>query len=899
MSHMKRERTRSWAGLNRTTVGNAAPHSPSSQNFFQGDDGEAISSSPIGTPPKKVWEQKYRSFLGGQNKSRGGSSGDSLDCKTMIPPRKSPSSGQVNAVRLGKPDVVRSSSRRGISAPNMFQRDPVNTSGEDSSVRGGKLFSGIFRRDKEQHNDDSISSRGSKRSTSTDELDGTLRRGMEKSYSPSSPKHTVIHPNAVNAENYRVPLRSGGAVPAYIPPLRQTSAPSLDARPPPLTTAPRIRSAHSLSPSSVQIDESSAFHLPTDPSSDKSSTKPQELSDDDLPEGLQTLPIPLPNISVPSGHRRTGSGLSVTEEPSDDEPITSDLEIASMKKKFFELHNEHSSESPFLGEEGSNHLKTAAFWTSTRGKLPTYSSLGALAPILDKQASLDPVPENIEITKERMLRPFVGVEEWKSGRRYLIGPAAFAACPIDTSRSIVFSNHPSSGAPTFLSATQAQSAGPVARSVVLGNCLLSYALAGNRSSTTAKTWSRASLILFQNYLLEFDEDFITATRTASTQEFKGQPRGYAHLQGATARPHCDFADAVELDFYGSPCAKSDFRSLVIRLANRSERDTWVACFNQAGSMQLSDLYDMDTSLPLLGEGSYSTVHQARLRDGSTSQPVALKVFDKAAFWKLVVKGRERADTIVRETSVQATLTSKRLEENSFLRLRGFFETSQHVVLELELLDGLDLFHYISSKGVVAESEAAKILSDILNCLIAMNAIGVAHRDIKPANVLMCQDGESDKDKARVKVCDFGMSTFVGVDGQVRGRCGTPGYVAPEIFTTGLHGGYGNKIDVYSAGVTLYVMLCGYEPFYGETDEELVAANKNSEVEFPREEWKTVSKEARNLVEMLMDKDASRRPSAKEALLHPWFKKHLGSAYGKMASSTASGIDMLDVNCLVM
>jgi calcium/calmodulin-dependent protein kinase I len=124
----------------------------------------------------------------------------------------------------------------------------------------------------------------------------------------------------------------------------------------------------------------------------------------------------------------------------------------------------------------------------------------------------------------------------------------------------------------------------------------------------------------------------------------------------------------------------------------------------------------------------------------------------------------------------------------------------------------------------------------------MKRIGLAHRDIKPANVLMCQ---TNRHGPAAKVGDFGMSTFVDVDGQVRGRCGTPGYVAPEIFSAGVHGGYGNKVDIFSAGVTLYVMLCGYEPFYGETDEELVAANKEARVEFTEADWSGISMEARD------------------------------------------------------
>jgi serine/threonine protein kinase len=258
---------------------------------------------------------------------------------------------------------------------------------------------------------------------------------------------------------------------------------------------------------------------------------------------------------------------------------------------------------------------------------------------------------------------------------------------------------------------------------------------------------------------------------------------------------------------------------------------------------------------------------SKLTNTGPAYNCALKIFDKTEFWRKVVKNEERADTLVRETSVQATLTAKCGRVPSFLKLRGFFETCDQVVLELELLEGTDLFKYISSSEErLSEPEAGRILIDILKSLEAMKRIGLAHRDIKPANILMCHTA---RQGPAAKVGDFGMSTFVDVDGQVRGRCGTPGYVAPEIFTAGVHGGYGNKVDVFSAGVTLYVMLCGYEPFYGETDAELVAANKAARVEFTEADWAGISMEARDMVTKMMHPDPAQRLDAKAALAHPW------------------------------
>lgn len=324
---------------------------------------------------------------------------------------------------------------------------------------------------------------------------------------------------------------------------------------------------------------------------------------------------------------------------------------------------------------------------------------------------------------------------------------------------------------------------------------------------------------------------------------------------------------------------------MIKVGSKEERDRWVHAITKASKLSVDDLYifdDLNQSDSLLrkkklGNGRYSKIYAARrklleenettstslssLQDDNNIEPMfpsdedadvvngndgndsslelncALKIIPKSLFWERVRNGHERVDTLVRETTVQATLTAHAnqmgYDKPPFLRLRSFFETRETVVLELELLKGTDLFQYVHCHGSLKEKESAYIMKDVLKCLSVTEKLGIAHRDVKPANILMCNKR---KDGVRVKVGDYGMSTYVGLDGLVRGRCGTPGYVAPEIFAAGVNGGYKNKVDIFSAGVTLYVLLCGYEPFYGETDAELMAANKAAKVEFPADDW---------------------------------------------------------------
>ncbi|KAL9186065.1 hypothetical protein ACHAXT_005303 [Thalassiosira profunda] len=413
-------------------------------------------------------------------------------------------------------------------------------------------------------------------------------------------------------------------------------------------------------------------------------------------------------------------------------------------------------------------------------------------------------------------------------------------------------------------------------------------------------WCTGVFVLRQNYLFEYREG----------DSLNGIPWGYAHLPLAEAYPHKHFTNALHLDFFERPCSNSGKRSLLLRVESKSERDRWVSLLQSAARMTVDDLYVVDESdgAPKFGHGRYAVVRPAKrrdrqrtrsfsigasqdsfrnissleslggynassntdLEDAAVEHNCALKIIDKREFWSRVKKGRERADTLVREAAVQTTLSVQGSDTPGLLRLRNIFETGEKLVFELELLKGTDLFQHVSSRGVLDEVEAANIMRDLLSSLNVLDQVGIAHRDIKPANLLMCHEGNGDG--TRVKLADYGMASFVGVDNLVRGRCGTPGFVAPEILLTPINGGYGNKVDMFSAGVTLYVMLAGYEPFYGESDKELIHANREAKVDFPHADWHSVSVEGRDLIERMLVVDPAKRIGPSEALRHPWITR---------------------------
>ena len=594
------------------------------------------------------------------------------------------------------------------------------------------------------------------------------------------------------------------------------------------------------------------------------------------------IPPSLPNTPVLpmalSHHTRPTARSQISAVSTTLSSITpKKAQSTDIKKAFTEFHNSshfaQDSTSAYLGDEPSAHQNNffAQYnqMASNQNVLSERISKLTSKSGLSRSVPLATVTEDIGVQRSlTMLKTIQGPESWQSGRRYLIAPAVLSACPLQVLSSL-------SGSAEHHQTIKESVFGVIA----LGRATLTYI--GRQVEPLG--WSTCDLVLRQNYLLEYDID----------AGMQGIPRGVAHLSNSRAYPG-EFSTTLELEFYGSPCAKSDKRVLMIRLDTKEERERWITCFNDAAQLTIGDFYKYNEESPF-GRGRYAAVYPARRLDKSSDEEnepnCAIKVIDKNEFWKRVVKGMERADTLVRESSVQATLTAKCGRIPSFLQIRSFFETPDHIVMELELLEGNDLFRFISSRGTLDEIEAANIMKDILTSLESMCRIGLAHRDIKPANILM---GNKLKDGVHVKVGDFGMSTFVGVDGLVRGRCGTPGYVAPEIFSAGIHGGYGNKVDVFSAGVTLYVMLCGYEPFYGESDAELIAANKEAEVDYPEGDWRKISKDARDLVEKMLMRHPHQRISAKEALQHPWIINH-ASGIDNSALDTSYSLRASDIS----
>jgi serine/threonine protein kinase len=200
-----------------------------------------------------------------------------------------------------------------------------------------------------------------------------------------------------------------------------------------------------------------------------------------------------------------------------------------------------------------------------------------------------------------------------------------------------------------------------------------------------------------------------------------------------------------------------------------------------------------------------------------------------------------------------------------VRCYDSYETDDKMYLFLELLSGGELFDRIVDQGHFTEGQAQEVTFKLIGALKYMHDKNIAHRDLKPENMLMTSKAAD----AQVKITDFGLSKFTDeYSSLMKTPCGTPGYIAPEV----LHmRGYDKKCDVWSLGVIVYILLCGFPPFYADNDAQLFERIKKGQYEFLKPYWDPVSDTAKDLIKQMLIVDPAKRPDCDALLKHKWFE----------------------------
>jgi calcium/calmodulin-dependent protein kinase I len=223
---------------------------------------------------------------------------------------------------------------------------------------------------------------------------------------------------------------------------------------------------------------------------------------------------------------------------------------------------------------------------------------------------------------------------------------------------------------------------------------------------------------------------------------------------------------------------------------------------------------------------------------------------------------------------------------NILTLVDYFETLNNLYLVTDLALGGELFDRICRKGSYYESDAADLIRATLSAVAYLHDHGIVHRDLKPENLLF----RTPEDNADLLIADFGLSRIMDEEQfhVLTTTCGTPGYMAPEIFKKT---GHGKPVDIWAIGVITYFLLCGYTPFDRDSNLEEMQAILIADYSFtPIEYWRGVSLQARDFIKRCLTIDPTQRMTAHEALSHPFVAGEQPGRDGK----DGKGSDLLPV-----
>ncbi|CAD8098248.1 unnamed protein product [Paramecium sonneborni] len=368
-------------------------------------------------------------------------------------------------------------------------------------------------------------------------------------------------------------------------------------------------------------------------------------------------------------------------------------------------------------------------------------------------------------------------------------------------------------------------------------------LSSQLSSTDKKGISRFSFIKCE---LEDKQNYALNNRNRIKQQLKGR------LQLIIKKPSYDERNSLEELNELSKKLDVDF----------SDIDSQSIC---ADIKKFEEEYEM---MEILGEGCLGLVK--RIVNKKTQEEFAVKIV------------QTQDDEIIRNMIIEFKSLQKLNHDNIvkvhklYIDFYNGFQSESKAYAVMELIKGKEMFEVINELGHYSENVAKELFKQLLSAIEYMHRNGICHRDLKPNNILCVQN------KNQIKVTDFNVSKFSDSYKEFGDLkeiekiemwtyTGTVAFSAPEIFTGE---GYNQMVDMWSAGCILYSMLSGQLPFISEYLNDLIEQIKEAQIQFPDNLFNQISKEAKDLVSQLLQKDSTQRPQPDDALKHAWFQNRI-------------------------
>ena len=253
----------------------------------------------------------------------------------------------------------------------------------------------------------------------------------------------------------------------------------------------------------------------------------------------------------------------------------------------------------------------------------------------------------------------------------------------------------------------------------------------------------------------------------------------------------------------------------------------------------------------IGNGGYAKVYLGT--HIPTKEKVAIKVIDKEELFEEEINKKR----LLLEISIL-----KKVRHKNIIKLYEIMETPQTIYLVMEYCNSGELFDFIVGKDKLSENQACSFYQEIIDALSYLHSQNIVHRDVKPENILLNKINRI----INCKLIDFGISRTFQNNELVSTPCGTASYASPE-----MHKGEAyNPIlsEVWSSGILLFSMVCGYLPFSEEDELENINNILKGNYEFPDDI--ELSPEIKDLIKHLLDINPETRYNLDKIKQHPWF-----------------------------
>ena len=246
----------------------------------------------------------------------------------------------------------------------------------------------------------------------------------------------------------------------------------------------------------------------------------------------------------------------------------------------------------------------------------------------------------------------------------------------------------------------------------------------------------------------------------------------------------------------------------------------------------------------LGAGTFGKVKLATHMQ--TKEKVAIKILEKGK----MLEDQDDLERVRREIQIM-----KKIRHKNIIQLYEIMESKRNLYLVMENCENKELFDYIVSKKRLKEEEALKFFQQIIDGIEYIHQMNICHRDLKPENILLDAN-------FNIKISDFGLSKIYTKS--LATPCGTPSYAPPEMLKGKEYNGL--KSDIWSAGIILFAMMCGYLPFSGKNEDEI--CNKIIECKVNLPDW--LSHNSKDLLKKILTPNPESRLGLDSIRAHKFF-----------------------------